>query len=55
MEHAQFVPLLLSEKQKQQKFMVVKNTAVVPDFPYSLDFSECDIFFFAGMKWKLQR
>jgi hypothetical protein len=49
------VPLLLSEKQKQQRFLVVKNAAVVPDLPYSLDFGECDIFLFAGIKWHLQR
>ena len=53
-EHAQFMPLLLSEKQKQQKFVVVKKAAVVPDLPYSLDFGECDIFLFAGIKWQLQ-
>jgi hypothetical protein len=35
------VPLLLSEKQKQQKFLIVTNAAVVPNLPYSLDFGEC--------------
>jgi hypothetical protein len=49
------MPLLFIDKQKQQKFLVVKNAAVVPDLPYSLDFGKCDIFLFAGIKWQLQR
>jgi len=55
MEHAQFMSLLFSNKQKQQKFLVVKNAAVVPEIPYSLDFGECDTFLFARIKWQLQR
>jgi hypothetical protein len=49
------MPLLLSDKQKQQKFLVAKNAAVVPDLPYSLDFGDCHIFLFVGIKWQLQR
>jgi len=53
MVHAQFMPLLFCDKRKQQKFLVVKNAAVVPDLPYSLDFGGCDTFLFAGIKWQL--
>ena len=55
MEHTLFVPLLLSDKQKQQSFFVVINAAVVPALPYSLDFGNCDSYLFAGIKWQLQR
>jgi hypothetical protein len=55
MVQTQFVPLLFSDKQKQQKFLVAKNAAVVPVLPYSLDFGDCDIFLFVGIKWHLQR
>lgn len=48
-----FVPWLITDKQKQQQFLAVKNVAVVHHPPYPPDSAPCDVLLLLRMKSQL--